>query len=185
MLIGYCRVSTEQQNLQMQIDALKKAGCEKIFSEKVSGAKREREEFDKMKKFLRSGSDTVVVYKLDRLGRSLKNLIEEVQWFDDREIGFKSIKENIDTTSPTGKLFFHIFGALAEFERNIIRERTMDGLNAARARGRLGGRKPKLTSQQIEMVNKLHENKTSSIQNICETFNIKRSTLYRALRKTA
>lgn len=185
MLIGYCRVSTESQNLQMQIDALKKAGCEKIFSEKISGAKKERLEFDRLKKYVRSDSDTVVVYKLDRLGRSLKNLIEEVQWFSDNNIGFKSLQENIDTTSPAGKLFFHIFAALAEFERNIIRERTMDGLAAARSRGKLGGRKPKLSPQQIEMVNKLHEDKKNSIQSICETFNIKRSTLYRALKKTA
>jgi DNA invertase Pin-like site-specific DNA recombinase len=139
MLVGYARVSAVDQNLDLQIDALTKAGCKKIFAEKITGASADRPELSNLKEFVRDNQDTVVVYKLDRLGRSLKNLIEEMQGLNVRGVGFKSLQENIDTTTSGGRLFFHVFAALAEFERDVIRERTQAGLKAARARGRLGG----------------------------------------------
>lgn len=185
MLIGYARVSTENQNLELQIDALKKAGCEKIYLEKVSGVKVDRAEYNEMKKYLRPQHDTVVVYKLDRLGRSLKHLIDEVQWFNTNEIGFKSLQENVDTSTSGGKLFFHIFAAIAEFERDLIRERTIAGLSAARARGRVGGRKPKVAANQITLIKQLHSDKNNKIEDICNTFKISKSVLYRTLKKAA
>ena len=138
MLIGYVRVSTGEQNTDLQEDALKKAECDKIFKDTASGAKTDRPGLEEALAFLVEG-DTLVVWKLDRLGRSLKHLIEVVNELYDRGIYFKSLQENIDTNSSGGKLIFHIFGALAEFERDIIRERTRAGLEAARARGRVGG----------------------------------------------
>ena len=134
MLIGYARVSTHEQNLDLQIDALKVVGCEKIFTDKISTLKAERKGLQEALDFLRPG-DVLVVWKLDRLGRTLKQLIELIAMFNQKGIGFKSLKETIDTTTSTGKLVFHIFAALAEFERDIIRERTNAGLQAARARG--------------------------------------------------
>ena len=145
MLIGYARVSTLDQNLDLQVDALRKAGCEKIFAETGSGAKSDRPELSEALAFARQ-KDTVVVWKLDRLGRSLKHLIDTVNDLHKRGIGFRSLQEHLDTTTPSGKLFFHIFGALAEFERDLIRERTNAGLVAARARGRLG-RMTQITSR--------------------------------------
>jgi DNA invertase Pin-like site-specific DNA recombinase len=142
MLIGYARVSTQDQTLDLQTDALTKAGCEKIFQDTTSGAKSERPGLQEAIDHLRAG-DTLVVWRLDRLGRTLKHLIATVTDLSDKGIGFKSLQENMDTTTSGGKLIFHIFGALAEFEREVIRERTNAGLQAARARGRLGGR-PKL-----------------------------------------
>src|SRR5205807_564706 len=139
MLIGYARVSTHDQTLNLQKDALEKIGCTKIFTDTASGATVERKGLEEAVAFLREG-DTLVVWRLDRLGRSLKHLIETISKLNNRKIGFKSITENIDTTTSGGKLIFHIFGALAEFERDIIRERTQAGLQAARARGTLGGR---------------------------------------------
>src|SRR5437588_2698376 len=139
MLIGYARVSTQDQTLDLQQDALEKIGCSKIFTDTASGAKAERQGLDEALAYVREG-DTLVVWKLDRLGRSLQHLIETITKLNNRKIGFKSITENIDTTTSGGKLVFHIFGALAEFERDIIRERTNAGLAAARARGRRGGR---------------------------------------------
>ena len=138
MLIGYARVSTQDQSMNLQKDALTKAGCKEVFEDIISGSKSEREGLDKLLKYVRPG-DTVVVWKLDRLGRSLKHLIELVQMFNERGIGFKSLQENIDTTTASGKLFLHIFGALAEFERELIKERTLAGLKAAAERGRKGG----------------------------------------------
>jgi DNA invertase Pin-like site-specific DNA recombinase len=135
MLIGYARVSTLDQHLHLQEDALKKAGCERIFTDTASGAKSERPGLSQVLDALRSG-DTLVVWKLDRLGRSLKHLVETVQALSEKEVGFRSLQESIDTTTSGGKLIFHIFAALAEFERDIIRERTNAGLAAARARGR-------------------------------------------------
>ena len=128
MLIGYARVSTQDQSMNLQKDALTKAGCKEVFEDIISGSKSEREGLDKLLKYIRPG-DTIVVWKLDRLGRSLKHLIELIQMFNDRGIGFKSIQENIDTTTASGKLFLHIFGALAEFERELIKERTLAGIN--------------------------------------------------------
>ena len=147
MLIGYARVSTSDQTLELQKDALQKAGCSKIFTDTASGAKSERTGLDEALNYVRAG-DTIVVWRLDRLGRSLKHLIETITGLNDRKIGFKSITESIDTTTSGGKLIFHIFGALAEFERDIIRERTQAGLNAARARGRKGGRPKSLTGKK-------------------------------------
>jgi DNA invertase Pin-like site-specific DNA recombinase len=144
MLIGYARVSTEDQNLDLQRDALKQAGCEQIYTDRVSGTKAERKGLTEALSHLRSG-DTLVVWRLDRLGRSLRHLIDTVTDLQEREIGFKSLQESIDTTTSGGKLVFHIFGALAEFEREIIRERTKAGLTAARARGKSGGRPKALT----------------------------------------
>jgi len=142
MLIGYARVSTQDQTLDLQTDALKRDGCEKIFPDMTSGAKSERPGLQDAMDHLRPG-DTLVVWRLDRLGRTLKHLIATITDLNEKGIGFKSLQENMDTTTSGGKLIFHIFGALAEFEREVIRERTNAGLHAARARGRLGGR-PKI-----------------------------------------
>ena len=139
MLVGYARVSTDEQTLNLQNDALQASGCQHIFTDTASGAKRDRPGLDEAIHFVRSG-DTLVVWRLDRLGRSLKHLIETVGALEERGIGFRSLQENIDTTTSGGKLVFHVFGALAEFERGLIRERTNAGLAAARARGRGGGR---------------------------------------------
>src|ERR671937_1108019 len=139
MLVGYARVSTNEQTLDLQKDALEKVGCKKIFTDTASGAKAERKGLEEALEYVREG-DTLVVWRLDRLGRSLKHLIETISQLDTRRIGFKSLTENIDTTTSGGKLIFHVFGALAEFERDLIRERTQAGLLAARARGQHGGR---------------------------------------------
>ena len=146
MLIGYARVSTEDQNLDLQIDDLKKAGCEKVYQEKVSGSKERRAELEEALSYVRKG-DTLVVWKLDRLGRSLRNLINIINKLQENDIQFKTLREGFDTSTSGGKLIFHVFGALAEFEREVIQERTKAGLRAARARGRLGGRPKKLTKE--------------------------------------
>jgi DNA invertase Pin-like site-specific DNA recombinase len=181
MLIGYARVSTQDQTLNLQKDALEKIGCVKIFTDTISGAATERKGLDEALEYVRAG-DTLVVWRLDRLGRSLKHLIETITALNNRKSGFKSITENIDTTTSGGKLIFHIFGALAEFERDIISERTNAGLQAARARGRLGGR-PKAktldTSKKVTLAQSLFDNKNNTIDEICKTLNISRSTLYR------
>ncbi len=178
MLIGYARVSTQDQTLHLQQDALQKIGCTKIFTDTASGAQTERKGLDEALQFLRAG-DTLVVWRLDRLGRSLKHLIEVVADLEKRGIGFRSLTESIDTTTSGGKLIFHIFGALAEFERNLIRERTQAGLLAARARGRKGGRPKVLPPKQISMAKVLYADKTNSIKDICKTLAISRTTLYR------
>lgn len=179
MLIGYARVSTGDQNLNLQKDALTKAGCKEVFEDTVSGTKSERTGLDKLLKYMRPG-DTVVVWKLDRLGRSLKHLIELVQLFHDRGIGFKSLQENIDTTTASGKLFLHIFGALAEFERELIKERTLAGLKAAAERGRKGGRPRAMDEKKIEQARALHRSQIP-ISEICQTLGISKGTLYRNL----
>ena len=181
MLIGYARVSTQEQTLDLQKDALEKIGCIKIFSDVISGAKAERTGLHEALEYVREG-DTLVVWRLDRLGRSLKHLIETITKLNNRKIGFKSITENIDTTTSGGKLVFHIFGALAEFERDIISERTNAGLSAARARGRLGGRpKAKMLDslKKVALAQSLYENKNNTIDEICKTLNVSRATLYR------
>src|SRR5204863_7764914 len=164
MLIGYARVSTQDQTLNLQKDALEKIGCSKIFTDTASGAITERKGLDEALEYVREG-DSLIVWKLDRLGRSLKHLIETITTLNNRKIGFKSLTENIDTTTSSGKLIFHIFGALAEFERDIIRERTKAGLEAARARGRRGGR-PKAeklnTSKKVAIALALYNDKTNS-----------------------
>ena len=184
MNIGYARVSTQDQTLNLQKDALEKLGCNKIFTDTASGAKAERIGLEEALEYVREG-DTLVVWRLDRLGRSLKHLIETITELNSRKIGFKSIQENIDTTTSGGKLVFHIFGALAEFERDIIRERTQAGLTAARARGRLGGR-PKAkalnTPKKVGMAQRLYNDKNNTIDEICKTLNISRATLYRHIK---
>lgn len=182
MLIGYARVSTQDQSLDLQTDALKEAGCKRLFSDKASGSKAERPGLEEALAFARDNQgDTLVVWKLDRLGRSLPHLIEAVKKLDERGIGFKSLKENIDTTTSTGKLVFHVFAALAEFERDVIRERTKAGLAAARARGRKGGRKKSLDEAKRRQASTLYEDKTNTIDEICRTLRIGRTTLYRYL----
>src|SRR5919106_4549996 len=178
MLIGYARISTQDQTLNLQKDALKNIGCKKIFTDTASGTKAERIGFEEALNYVREG-DTLVVWRLDRLGRSLKHLIETITELNNRKIGFKSLTENIDTTTSGGKLVFHIFGALAEFERDIIRERTQAGLSAARARGRKGGRPKVLPPKKAKMLHDLYRNKDNSIDEICKTLNISRTTLYR------
>jgi len=181
MLIGYARISTQDQTLDLQKDALEKIGCEKIFTDIISGAITERKGLDDAIQFAREG-DTLVVWKLDRLGRSLKHLIETITALNDRKIGFRSLTENIDSTTSGGKLIFHIFGALAEFERDIIRERTRAGLVAARARGRLGGRPKILDQKKAEIARQLYKDKSNAIVDICKTLNISRATLYRSVK---
>src|SRR5512147_24180 len=181
MLIGYARVSTTDQTLDLQKDALQKAGCGRIFTDTASGAKAERTGLDEALNYVRPG-DTLVVWRLDRLGRSLKHLIETITGLNNRKIGFKSITENIDTTTSGGKLIFHIFGALAEFEMDIIRERTQAGLTAARARGRKGGRPKSLTPKIAQMAEALYKDKNNTIDEICRTLNISRATLYRYIK---
>jgi DNA invertase Pin-like site-specific DNA recombinase len=178
MLIGYARVSTDEQNLDLQLSALNAAGCEQIYTDKVSGTKATRPGLTEALSHLRAG-DTLVVWRLDRLGRSLRHLIDTVTDLQEREIGFKSLTEAIDTTTSGGKLVFHIFGALAEFEREIIRERTKAGLTAARARGKTGGRPKALTEKQVEMLRHLAADKERSIKDICKTLGISRKTFYR------
>jgi DNA invertase Pin-like site-specific DNA recombinase len=181
MLIGYARVSTSDQTLDLQKDALEKAGCSRIFTDTASGAKAERTGLDEALNYVRQG-DTLVVWRLDRLGRSLKHLIETITALNNRKIGFKSITEAIDTTTSGGKLVFHIFGALAEFERDIIKERTQAGLSAARARGRKGGRPKALSPKKAQMAQALYTHKTNTIDDICRTLNISRATLYRYIK---
>lgn len=180
MKIGYARVSTQDQNEALQIDALKQAGCERICTDKASGAKQDRPELAKCLEHLREG-DTLVVWRLDRLGRSLKHLLEVVEDLKERGIAFHSTEEGMDTSTNGGKLIFSIFGALAEFERNLIRERTQAGLEAARARGRMGGRKHKLTDKQVETLRKMYHSKEHSLSEICKTFGISKPTVYRYL----
>jgi DNA invertase Pin-like site-specific DNA recombinase len=184
MLIGYARVSTQDQTLDLQTDALKQAGCEKIFTDLTSGAKSERPGLQDAMNHLRAG-DTLVVWRLDRLGRTLKHLIATITDLSEHGIGFKSLQESIDTTTSGGKLIFHIFGALAEFEREVIRERTNAGLQAARARGRLGGRPTlqALDPKKVALAKQLYADpeRRRSVKEICETLHIGRSTLYRYL----
>src|SRR6187399_2758026 len=162
MLIGYARVSTHDQTLALQQDALTQAGCERLFTDTASGAKADRPGLEEALSHIRSG-DTLVVWKLDRLGRSLPHLIETISGLQERGIGFKSLTEQIDTTTSGGKLIFHVFAALAEFERDIIRERTVAGLTAARARGKRGGRRLSLKPKDIALVRKLYEDKQTPV----------------------
>ena len=184
MKIGYARISTKQQKLSLQIDALKKEGCELIYREVMTGSKKERPQLQKMIEHLRTG-DTVVIWKLDRLARSLRDLISLVKQFEAKGVGLHSLNDHIDTTTPTGRFMFHVFGALSEFESDIIRERTKAGLAAARARGRVGGR-PKGLSQKAKITARaaesLYNEQILSTQQICEQLSISRGTLYRYLK---
>jgi DNA invertase Pin-like site-specific DNA recombinase len=180
MLIGYARVSTHDQTLHLQQDALTKVGCNKLFTDTASGVKTERIGLNEALSYVRRG-DTLVVWRLDRLGRSLPHLIATMTDLEERGIGFKSLTESIDTTTSGGKLIFHIFGSLAEFERNLIRERTQAGLSAARARGRRGGRPKVLTAKQLGIARDLYE-KRHPIADICRTLKISKATLYRSIK---
>jgi DNA invertase Pin-like site-specific DNA recombinase len=180
MLIGYARVSTHDQTLNLQQDALQKAGCNKIFTDTASGAKTERKGLEEALRYVRTG-DTLIVWRLDRLGRSLPHLITTLTGLEEGGIGFKSLTENIDTTTCGGKLIFHIFGALAEFERNLIKERTQAGLTAARARGRRGDRPKVLTGRQLSVAQDLYARR-HPITEILQTLKISKATLYRALK---
>ncbi len=178
MSVGYARVSSQDQNPELQQDELQKAGCEEIFWEKVSSRKESRPALERALRHCREG-DVLVVWKLDRLGRSLKDLIQVVNSLQERGVGFRSLRESIDTTTPSGKLVFHIFGSLAEFEREVIRERTMAGLSAARARGRKGGRKPKLDERKIEMARKMLADPDTTVGEVAEAFGVSTDTIYR------
>ena len=182
MKIGYARVSTHDQNLDLQKDALEKAGCEKIFVDEISGTVAKREGLEKAKEILRKG-DMLIVWRLDRLGRSIRDLIDWVTLLEEEGIGFKSLQESIDTTTSSGKLVFHIFAALAEFERNLIRERTNAGLASARARGKLGGRKKSLSVKERKRAVEMHKRKNHTVQQICEMMNITKPTLYAYIRE--
>lgn len=182
MLIGYARVSTDDQHLDLQRDALKQVGCERIYEDTVSGAQAEREGLARLINALRPG-DTVVIWRLDRLGRSLKNLLQLVERFDGLRVGLRSLQESIDTTSSGGRLVFHLFGALAEFERNLVRERTQAGLSAARRRGRQGGRPALLSPTKKALALKLHQERNHTIEEICNMMGISKSTLYNYLSK--
>ena len=184
MRIGYARVSTNEQNLDLQRDALRKAGvsAKNLYTDTITGTKSERPGLEQALSHLREG-DTLVVWRLDRLGRSLKHLIETVTVLKQQNIAFQSITEHINTSTATGQLVFHLFGALAEFERNLIKERTMAGLEAARARGRKGGRsKLNGTASAVVMAKKLYADHTNSIADICRTLHISRATLYRYIK---
>ena len=178
MRIGYARVSTDDQTLDLQLDALKKAKCREIYQEQASGKNTTRPQLEACLKSLREG-DTLIVWRLDRLGRSLGDLIRLTQDFKTRGVSFASLTEQIDTRSPTGQLVFHVFGALAEFERHLIRERTLAGLRSARARGRKGGRPRKLSVKDLKTVSAMLKSGDISVSTVAEKFNVARSTLYR------
>jgi len=180
MLVGYARVSTQDQNPLLQLDALKQAGCDKVFTEKATGAQRDRPQLQAALDYMRDG-DTLVIWKLDRLARSLKQLIETVEAISGRGIGLRSLTEAIDTTTSSGKLIFHIFGALAEFERGVIRERTRAGLDAARARGRIGGRPPALSRNDLNAAKALLSDPDITVAEVARRLGVVPSTLYRHL----
>lgn len=179
-LVGYARVSTLDQNLDLQLHALKKVGCIKIFTDSASGSKKDRRGLKEVMEYLRP-NDILIVWRLDRLGRSLKDLIEIIAELNERNIGFRSIQDAIDTTTSTGKFFFHVTGAFAELERNLIRERTMAGLKAARARGKLGGRPKTIPKSKFELAKKLYDEKEKTVQEICDDLGFSRARFYQYL----
>lgn len=184
MLIGYARVSTEDQNLSLQTDALKEAGCQKIYQEKISSAQAQRPALEELLSHLRAG-DTLIVWKLDRLGRSLKELIALITKFAEQQVNFKSLNENIDTSTPTGQLIFHIFCALAEFEKELIRQRTLAGLQAARARKQVLGRPKglsKASQQKAQAAASLYRDGSLAVRAMCDHLHISLPTLYRYLK---
>lgn len=180
MLIGYARVSTRDQKPHLQLDALQAAGCERIFEETASGAKRDRPEFKAALEFMRNG-DSLVVWKLDRLARSTRQLLETVEAFDRRGIGLKILTQDIDTTNAGGRLIFTVFSAIAEFEREIIRERTRAGLDAARARGRKGGRPRALSEKDLKDARALLNDPEITVEDVARRLGVGASTLYRYL----
>jgi DNA invertase Pin-like site-specific DNA recombinase len=177
---GYVRVSTAEQNEDLQTDALKAAGCTRLFVDHASGKADSRPGLDSLLEQLRPG-DTVVVWRLDRLGRSLRHLIDLAADLDSRGVGLASLQENLDTSTPGGKLIFHVFGALAEFERDLIRERTTAGLAAARARGRKGGRPTVWTEEKLQAARSMHASGEHDISTIARVLGVSRATLYRGL----
>lgn len=182
MIIGYARVSTQDQSPALQIDALAAAGCEQVFNEKATGAHRERPELTACLRAMRKG-DSLVVWKLDRLARSLKDLVEIIEDLQERGVGFRSLTESIDTTSTGGRLVFHIFGALAEFEHSLIRERTVAGLVAARARGRRGGRKLALSQADVRKAAAMLRDPKITKTEVAQHFSVSRVTLNSALKR--
>ncbi|VTZ23621.1 site-specific DNA recombinase; e14 prophage [Methylocella tundrae] len=180
MLLGYARDSTDEHTTRLQLDALEAAGCERTFSERASSATAERPVLADLMNRIQEG-DTLVVWRLDRLGRSLPHLIETVQKLEAGGVALKSLTEGIDTTTPSGRLVFHLFGALAQFERELIRERTVAGLAAARARGRKGGRPPKLSAEKLRVAQRLLKDPDSTVSEVARTLGVHRSTLHKAL----
>ena len=178
--LGYGRVSTQDQNLEAQQDALKAAGADKVFIEKITGTKASRPELDKLREQMRQG-DTLVITRLDRLGRSTKDLLAIASELEEKGVELEVLEQNINTTSVEGRFFFTVIAAMAEFEHSMMVARTKDGLAAARARGRLGGRKPKLTEAQKQQVKKLYDAKELTVREIAALFNITPPTVYRAL----
>jgi DNA invertase Pin-like site-specific DNA recombinase len=183
-LIGYSRVSTRDQDHSLQSDALAAAGCTRVFSDTASGALDSRPQLERCLDHLRPG-DTLAVWRLDRLGRSVRHLTDTVTGLAERGVGFRSLTEGFDTTTPGGKLIFHVFAGLAEFEREIIRERTHAGLDAARARGRTGGRRPKMTPGKLATAQQLYDSNAHTMEQIAEIVGVSRATLYRHLEPTA
>lgn len=179
MIIGYARVSTDDQHLDAQTDALTAAGAERIFADKISGSKRNRPQLGKLLDQLRPG-DVVVVAKYDRLARSLRDLLDLVEAIKDRGAGFRSLAEDIDTTTPAGRLVFHVFASIAQFERERIAERTKEGLMAAKARGRVGGRPPALTAAQKSEVRRMRDDEQRAISEIARLFKVSERTVRRA-----
>jgi DNA invertase Pin-like site-specific DNA recombinase len=179
-LLGYARVSTADQQAHLQVDALEHAGCYRVFTETASGARTDRPTLQQLLDQLRPG-DTLVVWKLDRLGRSLRHLVDTVTGLADRGIGFRSLQEAIDTTTPGGKLVFHVFAALAEFERDLIRKRTAAGLAAARARGRHGGRPSVMTTHKAQVAQEMYRSGQYTVATIAKTLGVSRASIYRHL----
>ena len=180
MDIGYARISTNKQDHALQLDCLKRAGCKKIFEDTISGGTDCRPQLNDALAFVRA-NDNLVVWRLDRLGRSLAHLISTVKALEARGVGFKSLTEAIDTTSAGGRLVFHIFGALSEFELSIIRQRTMAGLEAARARGRIGGRPAKMNEERVRQARKLLEDPQNNVTQVSALLGVSRGSLYRHL----
>jgi DNA invertase Pin-like site-specific DNA recombinase len=178
--LGYARVSTTDQQPQLQVDALQRAGCYRVFTETASGTRTDRLTLEQLLDQLRPG-DTLVVWKLDRLGRSLRHLVDTVTGLADRGVGFRSLQEAIDTTTPGGKLVFHVFAALAEFERDLIRERTTAGLVAARARGRYGGRPSVMTAHKLKVAEDMYRSGQYTVAAIATTLGVSRASIYRHL----
>jgi len=180
-LLGYARVSTAEQNPDLQLDELTKAGCYRTFLDVATGSLRTRPELDRLFDQLRPG-DTLVVWRLDRLGRSLIHLVQTINQLAENGVAFRSLRESIDTSTATGKLILHIFAALAEFEQEIIRERTKAGLTAARARGRKGGCKPVMTPTKVKIAQDMYQSRKHTITEIAQTLSVSRATLYRHLK---
>lgn len=183
MIFGYARVSTQDQNLELQLDALNKYGCERIFQEKITGTRKDRPELDEMMKLLRNG-DKIVIYKLDRIGRSTKHLIELSELFEKMGVELVSIMDNLDTSTAMGRFYFRVMASLAELERDIISERTKAGLDAARSRGRNGGR-PSANQKKVHLAIKMYKSKDYSISQIVQATGISQATLYRKLNESA